>query len=58
VAPGIADALVTTASGLFAAIPAVIAYNYFLQRIRSIESLAESFNMELLNLMAEGRWKE
>lgn len=58
VAPGIADALVTTAAGLFAAIPSVIAYNYFLQRIRSIESLAESFNMELLNLMAEGRWKE
>jgi len=58
VAPGIADALVTTASGLFAAIPSVIAYNYFLQRIRTVESLAESFNMELLNLMAEGRWKE
>ncbi len=58
VAPGIADALVTTAAGLFAAIPSVIAYNYFLQRIRTVESLAESFNMELLNLMAEGRWKE
>ncbi len=58
VAPGIADALVTTAAGLFAAIPAVIAYNYFLQRIRGVEALAESFNMELLNVMAEGRWKE
>ena len=58
VAPGIADALLTTAAGLFAAIPSVIAYNYFLQRIRTVESLAESFNMELLNLMAEGRWKE
>ena len=48
----------TTAAGLFAAIPAVIAYNYFLQRIRGVEGLAESFNMELLNVMAEGRWKE
>ena len=58
VAPGIADALVTTASGLFAAIPAVIAYNFFLQRIRGVESLAEAFNLEILNVMAEGRWKE
>ena len=33
VAPGIAEALVTTAAGLFAAIPALIAYNYFLQDI-------------------------
>jgi biopolymer transport protein TolQ len=58
VAPGIADALVTTAAGLFAAIPAVIGYNYFIQKIRGVESLAESFNMELLNVIAEGRWKD
>lgn len=58
VAPGIADALVTTAAGLFAAIPAVIGFNYFVQKIRTIESLSESFNMELLNVMAEGRWKD
>jgi biopolymer transport protein TolQ len=58
VAPGIADALVTTAAGLFAAIPAVIGYNYFIQKIRGVESLAEAFNMELLNVMAEGRWKD
>ena len=58
VAPGIADALVTTAAGLFAAIPAVIGYNYFIQKIRGVEALAEAFNMELLNVMAEGRWKD
>lgn len=57
VAPGIADALVTTAAGLFAAIPAVIGYNYFVQKIRGVESIAEAFNMELLNVIAEGRWK-
>ena len=34
VAPGVSEALVATAAGLFAAIPAVIAYNYFLTRIR------------------------
>ena len=36
VAPGIAEALVTTAAGLFAAIPAVIFYNHFLQKIRDL----------------------
>jgi biopolymer transport protein TolQ len=34
VAPGVSEALIATAAGLFAAIPAVIAYNYFLTRIR------------------------
>ena len=36
VAPGIAEALITTAAGLFAAIPAVIAYNYFVSRVRDL----------------------
>src|SRR6516162_11182297 len=41
VAPGISEALVTTAAGLFAAIPAVIAYNYFLQRIKELGILMD-----------------
>ena len=36
VAPGIAEALITTAAGLFTAIPAVIAYNHFLHNIKEI----------------------
>lgn len=49
VAPGIAEALVATAAGLFAAIPAVIAYNYFLTRIRKSAFRAEAFSIEFLN---------
>ncbi len=43
VAPGIAEALIATAVGLFAAIPAVMAYNAFLHRIRSFRRALESF---------------
>ncbi len=50
VAPGIAEALVATAAGLFAAIPAVIAYNQFLNRIKNIASEMDDFSAELLNL--------
>lgn len=46
VAPGIADALVTTAVGLFAAIPAVIAYNHFLHEIRDIATQMNNFAAE------------
>ena len=46
VAPGIAEALVTTAAGLFAAIPALIAYNYFLQDIRDLGLRLDSFANE------------
>lgn len=46
VAPGIAEALITTAAGLFAAIPALIAYNYFLQDIRELAQRLDSFAME------------
>lgn len=49
VAPGVAEALVATAAGLFAAIPAVIAYNYFLSRIRKNAFRAEAFAIEFLN---------
>lgn len=58
VAPGIADALVTTAAGLFTAIPAVIFYNYFLQKIRQIQGVADTFTLEILNVVSEERWKD
>ncbi len=47
VAPGIAEALITTAAGLFAAIPAVIAYNYFLRNIRELGQSMDNFTMEV-----------
>ena len=46
VAPGIAEALVTTAAGLFAAIPALIAYNHFLQNIRDLAQRLDTFALE------------
>lgn len=49
VAPGIAEALITTAAGLFAAIPAVIAYNHYLQSIRSEATRMDNFTMELVS---------
>ena len=50
VAPGISEALITTAAGLFAAIPAVIAYNQFVQRIKEFGSMMDDFGLEFLNL--------
>jgi biopolymer transport protein TolQ len=50
VAPGIAEALIATAIGLFAAIPAVIAYNYFLHRIKDYITDMEDFSLELLSI--------
>lgn len=47
VAPGIAEALVTTAAGLFTAIPAVIAYNHFLNDIRQLATRMDNFAMEV-----------
>ena len=47
VAPGIAEALVTTAAGLFTAIPALIFYNQFLQNIRDLAQRLDSFAMEV-----------
>jgi biopolymer transport protein TolQ len=47
VAPGIAEALVTTAAGLFTAVPAVIAYNHFLHSIRDLSSRMDSFALEV-----------
>jgi len=48
-APGIAEALVATAAGLGAAIPAVIAYNHFLGRLRSMDSLIEEFRADFIH---------
>jgi biopolymer transport protein TolQ len=48
VAPGVSEALIATAAGLFAAIPAVIAYNYFLTRVRSTAFRLDSVTIELL----------
>lgn len=48
VAPGIADALVATAFGLFAAIPAVIAYNHFVHQIRNVGGQLDDLQVELL----------
>ena len=47
VAPGIAEALITTAAGLFTAVPAVIAYNHFLHDIRDLGSRMDSFALEV-----------
>ncbi len=50
VAPGIAEALIATAFGLFAAIPAVIAYNHFLHRVKDLITDMEDFSLEFLTL--------
>jgi biopolymer transport protein TolQ len=50
VAPGIAEALINTAAGLAAAIPALIAYNYFAHRVRTIKARMDDFVLEFLNL--------
>ena len=47
VAPGIAEALITTAAGLFTAVPAVIAYNHFLHDIRDLSTRMDSFALEV-----------
>jgi len=51
VAPGIAEALIATAAGLAAAIPAVVAYNYFLGRINMISIEMDNFSSELINII-------
>lgn len=53
VAPGISEALITTAAGLFVAVPAVVAYNQFTARIRVLASATDDFCRELLNSMEE-----
>lgn len=51
VAPGISEALIATAAGLAVAIPAVIAFNYFTNKIRIIESELQSFSADFLNII-------
>jgi biopolymer transport protein TolQ len=53
VAPGIAEALIATAFGLFAAIPAVIAYNHFIYQLRNIGGQLDDLQVEMLAI-AEG----
>jgi len=51
VAPGISEALIATAAGLAVAIPAVIAFNYFMHKIRIIESELQNFSADFLNII-------
>lgn len=51
VAPGIAEALVATAIGLFAAIPAVASYNYFNNRVGRLSNRMDGFSEEFLNIL-------
>ncbi|MEW6129172.1 MAG: MotA/TolQ/ExbB proton channel family protein [Acidobacteriota bacterium] len=51
VAPGIAEALIATAAGIAAAVPASIFYNYFLNRIKSLSAKMDRFSLEMLNII-------
>jgi len=53
VAPGISEALITTAAGLFVAIPALVAYNQLSARIRVFAGATDDFCRELLNSLEE-----
>jgi biopolymer transport protein TolQ len=53
VAPGIAEALLATAIGLFAAIPAVFFYNIFSAKINYFTERAQNFSIQLLNLLSK-----
>lgn len=54
VAPGIAEALVATAMGLFAAIPAVIAYNFFTRGVERLEGRYHTFADEMIGIVERG----
>lgn len=51
VAPGISEALIATAIGLAAAIPAAVCYNYLIAKVRRQAVALDSFNQDLLNLL-------
>jgi biopolymer transport protein TolQ len=56
VAPGVAEALITTVAGLFVAIPAVIAYNLFVSKLNLVTGELEGFSSEFIGTLArEGR---
>ena len=52
VAPGISEALIATAAGLGAAIPAVMGYNFFINRTRRLATEMDGFTLELVNIFA------
>ncbi len=58
VAPGISEALIATAMGLVAAIPAVVAYNFFTSRLNKIVSEAETFSDEIILMFSSSPNKE
>ncbi len=51
VAPGISEALITTAMGLVAAIPAAVFFNFFNSRVRVLSSMLDDFALEFLNIV-------
>lgn len=51
VAPGISEALITTAAGLAAAIPAAVFYNFYSSRLRVLNSMMDDFALEFLNIV-------
>ena len=50
VGPGISEALLATAAGLLAAIPAVIFYNHFVHRVKDFSAEMDDFSLEFLNI--------
>lgn len=57
VAPGIADALIATAAGIAAAVPAVLAYNHYLNRIKILAADMDGFMLRLLNFIEREAWR-
>ncbi|MCD4744401.1 MAG: MotA/TolQ/ExbB proton channel family protein, partial [Desulfobacteraceae bacterium] len=55
---GISEALIATAAGLAVAIPSVIAYNYFIGRIRLLDSDLQGFATDLLNIIERETQKQ
>jgi biopolymer transport protein TolQ len=51
VAPGISEALVATAIGLVAAIPAVVGYNHFVNKVNVLTGEMDNFSQEFLNIV-------
>lgn len=51
VAPGISEALITTAAGLFAAIPAALFFNFFSERLKALSATMDDFAMEFISMV-------
>jgi len=58
VAPGISEALIATAAGLAVAIPSVIAYNYFIGKVKLLDSELQGFSTDLLNIIERETHKQ